>query len=216
MMSGKYISIPEFAKRAGVSKQSVYQRSQGVLKKYVKESQGQKVINTKALEEVYGIKLDQDLTTDSQVEKTVDAAVIELLKNELAAKDRQIEKLQDLLDHEQQLHAATVKRLTVLEQRYALEANPDPEEAPSQSTAAEVTKEAPAIEDDEGSEPTEELTREKEPEYFRKEPEPLKKKKKSFFGRIFRKEPEPEPEPQKPKHKFKASAFGLDKWPDED
>lgn len=202
-MNGKYISIPEFAKRAGVSKQSVYQRSQGVLKKYVKESQGQKVINIKALEEVYGIKLDQDLTADSQVEKTVDAAVIELLKNELAAKDRQIEKLQDLLDHEQQLHAATVQRLTVLEQRYALETKPERDQDPTP-------------EDDEGSEPTEELTREKEPEYFRKEPEPPKKKKKSFFGRIFQKEPEPEPEPQKPKHKFKASAFGLDKWPDED
>lgn len=52
-MKDEYISVSEFARRAGVTKQSVYQRIQGRLKKYVKDLNGQKVIHIKALNEVY-------------------------------------------------------------------------------------------------------------------------------------------------------------------
>ena len=39
-MKNDYISVSEFSRRAGVTKQSVYQRIQGGLKKYVKDLNG--------------------------------------------------------------------------------------------------------------------------------------------------------------------------------
>ena len=95
-MKDEYISVSEFAKRAGVTKQSVYQRIQGRLKKYVKDLNGQKVIHIKALNEVYGVDLEQgleqDLNKGSQEKNVIEMAVIDMLRAELETKNQQLQE----------------------------------------------------------------------------------------------------------------------------
>lgn len=102
-MKNDYISVSEFARRAGVTKQSVYQRIQGGLKKYVKDLNGQKVIQIQALHDVYGLDLEQgleqDLNKDSQGQNQVNLAVIEMLRTELEAKNQQIANLTVALEN---------------------------------------------------------------------------------------------------------------------
>lgn len=102
-MKNDYISVSEFARRAGVTKQSVYQRIQGGLKKYVKDLNGQKVIQIQALHDVYGLDLEQgleqDLNKDSQGQNQVNLAVIEMLRTELEAKNQQIASLTVALEN---------------------------------------------------------------------------------------------------------------------
>lgn len=126
-MKNDYISVSEFSRRAGVTKQSVYQRIQGGLKKYVKDLNGKKVIHIKALHDVYGVDLEQgleqDLNKDSQGQNAIEMAVIEMLRAELDAKneqlrerDKQVASLTAALEHTTQalhaaqaLHAGTIK-----------------------------------------------------------------------------------------------------------
>lgn len=61
-MRDEYISVKEFAKRAGVSVQSLYKRLNGLnspLNQYVVDNQ--KMLNISALEEVYGIEVEQPI-----------------------------------------------------------------------------------------------------------------------------------------------------------
>lgn len=118
MKNDEYISIKEFANRAGVSAQSVYQRLNTSLKKYSRVENGKKTINTKALEEVYSIKVEQDFKQDFKGNfKGFNEEIIELLRQELKAKDNQIAELQKLLNQEQMLHARTQEKLLLLEQK---------------------------------------------------------------------------------------------------
>lgn len=59
MKNDEYITVKEFANRAGVSVQSVYQRLNTTLKDYSRLENGLKTISIKALEEIYSIKVEQ-------------------------------------------------------------------------------------------------------------------------------------------------------------
>lgn len=64
MREDEYISIKEFAKRAGVSVQSIYKRLNGLnnpLNQYIKLVENQKMLNISALEEIYGIEVVQPI-----------------------------------------------------------------------------------------------------------------------------------------------------------
>ena len=120
---GEKISIAEFAKRANVSRQSVYKRLTQVdseLTKYVNLVDNQKMIDTQALEEVYGIKDDKKVDKIDNVKSTECQRVvnlinqenqvedmllkqIEILQDEIKIKNDQTEQLHKLLDQEQQL-----------------------------------------------------------------------------------------------------------------
>ena len=120
---GEKISIAKFAKRANVSRQSVYKRLTQVdseLTKYVNLVDNQKMIDTQALEEVYGIKDDKKVDKIDNVKSTECQPVvnlinqenqvedmllkqIEILQDEIKIKNDQIEQLHKLLDQEQQL-----------------------------------------------------------------------------------------------------------------
>lgn len=120
---GEKISIAEFAKRANVSRQSVYKRLTQVdseLTKYVNLVDNQKMIDTQALEEVYGIKDDKKVDKIDNIKSTECQPVvnlinqenqvedmllkqIEILQDEIKIKNDQIEQLHKLLDQEQQL-----------------------------------------------------------------------------------------------------------------
>ena len=132
-----YISIAEFAERAGVSKQAVYQRLNKSLKKYVKIEKGKKYINIKALEDLYSKEVEQVFQGKNQgVEQGIEAEkegqlinrLIDTLQEELKQKDeqlnekdRQIKELHNLLDQQQQLAAMDRKKILELEDQLAQE-----------------------------------------------------------------------------------------------
>lgn len=121
----EYISIKDFAIRAGVSQQSIYARLKQVdneLNKYVEEVDNLKMLDIRALQEVYNIGVEQE----------VEQLAFKMLSTELNAKNAQIEQLQqqliecdqkhreelarvhNLLENEQKLHLYTQQRLIAL------------------------------------------------------------------------------------------------------
>ena len=103
MSQDQYLSVKEFAQAAGVSVQAVYKRLSKDLKPFVNEVDGRKVINKRALKEVYG--KDQE-----ELEEKVDNDLINvllnqinLLTNELNQKNSEINELHRLLENEQKL-----------------------------------------------------------------------------------------------------------------
>lgn len=129
-MEETYISIKEFAERAGVSRQAIQQRLETSLAEFVKANeQGKKTINIKALQ-LFGSqeskaneqgaeengKANEQGTNEAVLYKAL-LQTVEILQGQLAAKDRQIEALHNALDNAQraatqaqQLHAGTMQR----------------------------------------------------------------------------------------------------------
>ena len=124
------MSVKEFAERAGVTVQSVYQRLNKSLKPYFKVVKGVKYVEIKALTEVYGLKVEQgfkgdfkenikDFKDSEKHKKDTSEQVIDLLREELKKKDEQIVKLMQLVDQEQKLRA--VEQQKYLEVKTELE-----------------------------------------------------------------------------------------------
>lgn len=117
-MKEEYISISEFAKRAGVSKQAVYKRLSTDLSTELKEVENQKMLKVSALSRFGVNQVEQPFNQVEQPVDTLSQGIIDLLREELEAKnkqieakDKQIEQMQLLLDQQQQLHAASLKAL---------------------------------------------------------------------------------------------------------
>ena len=116
MKKDKYISIADFAKQAGVSKQAVYSRMKSQdLNKFIKLENGKKLINTKALE-LFN-KSSSQSSFNQQAEQGLESTereYIESLKKQIEELQRDKQELYRLLDQQQQLTAqanATVKQL---------------------------------------------------------------------------------------------------------
>lgn len=143
----EYISIAEFAERAGVSKQAVYQRLNKSLKAYLKDVDGKKSIDIKALEDLYGkggcSRLEQvfqgkiqgvEQGNEEEKEGQLINKLIDILQEDLkskdeqlAEKDRQIKELHNLLDQQQQLAAMDRKKIMELEDQLTRKLDPDAE-----------------------------------------------------------------------------------------
>lgn len=107
MNNYELLSVKEFANLAGVSVQSIYKGMNGRLSPWVELVDNRKMLNAHALEELYGIKIEQHVNsnfrnqstsnTDSEVEFL--RAQIESLQTELA-KEREHNRIKDkqLLD----------------------------------------------------------------------------------------------------------------------
>ena len=115
MKKDRYISIANFAKEAGVSKQAVYSRLKSQdLNKFIKLENGKKLINTKALE-LFNKSSSQ--SSSNQVEQGLESTereYIEFLKKQIEELQRDKQELYRLLDQQQQLTAqanATIKQL---------------------------------------------------------------------------------------------------------
>lgn len=103
----EYISISEFARRAGVSRQAIQQRLDTSLREYVKVEQGKKTINIKGLELFRGARLAQDDSNLPQGLIDTLQQTIHTLQGQLEVKDHQIEILSAALDSTTKaLHAA--------------------------------------------------------------------------------------------------------------
>jgi AcrR family transcriptional regulator len=121
--SVEYITVAEFAEKAGVSKQAVYQRLNKKLKPYVKMVDGAKMLNTKALEEVYGQSVEQgveqELEQENQENSKENQDIIKALLEQLKTKDIQISELNERLAYEQRNHSRT--QLLLVEKEHKLQ-----------------------------------------------------------------------------------------------
>lgn len=151
MVENQYISVKEFAERAGKSVQAIYKGLNNRLNQYVKLVDNQKMLNIRALQEVYGIDVEQpiqpELTTNSTEDSTKDIVIdtlleqIEILKNELDVKNEQIrekdKQLSDTLkalNQAQYLQATAESKVKLLEEKQEEEkvVEPAPESEPAQ------------------------------------------------------------------------------------
>lgn len=103
MNQDQYLSVKEFAQAAGVSVQAVYKRLLNGLEPFVKEVEGRKVIDKRALKEVYG--KDQEEPEEKVDNDLINVLMdqINLLTNELNQKNSEINELHRLLENEQKL-----------------------------------------------------------------------------------------------------------------
>ena len=112
-MKNKYISVSEFAKAAGVSKQAVYSRLKSQdLNKFIKLENGKKLINTKALELFNKSSSQSSFNQVEQGLESTEREYIEFLKKQIEELQRDKQELYRLLDQQQQLTAqanATIK-----------------------------------------------------------------------------------------------------------
>lgn len=151
MVENQYISVKEFAQRAGKSVQAIYKGLNNRLNQYVKLVDNQKMLDIRALQEVYGIDVEQpiqpELTTNSTEDSTKDIVIdtlleqIEILKNELDVKNEQIrekdKQLSDTLkalNQAQYLQATAESKVKLLEEKQEEEkvVEPAPESEPEQ------------------------------------------------------------------------------------
>ena len=112
-MEKKYYTVAEFAKKLGISRQSAYRKIDRYLSQYCKLENGQKYISEAAFKDQ---KLARELQEVKQSADSIDT-VINLLQEQLARKDEQIEKMQDQITElakafreAQALHAGTMQR----------------------------------------------------------------------------------------------------------
>ena len=136
MVENQYISVKEFAERAGKSVQAIYKGLNNRLNQYVKLVDNQKMLDIRALQEVYGIEVEQpiqpELTTDSTEESTNETVIdtlleqIEILRKELDVKNEQIREKDKQLNEKDNQMAALNKRLEeshrLLDQQQQLQA----------------------------------------------------------------------------------------------
>lgn len=130
----EYMSVAEFADRAGCSKQAVYQQLNKKLKLYVKVIDGKKTINSKALREVYGKEIQpESQSVVKEVDQELNKELIDLLKTQIEEKDRQIEDLHRLLEREQVQVAIAQNKLQELEDKQRQETAEKQEEPEKKS-----------------------------------------------------------------------------------
>lgn len=73
----EYLTVAEFAQRAGVTKQAVYKRLNNRLSKYVIEEKGKKLIKSTALNDLYN---DTTIEKSQPVEQPLNNQLIEIIK----------------------------------------------------------------------------------------------------------------------------------------
>ena len=145
-MKQEYISISEFAERAGVSKAYIYKAIKDRLQPYLKEVDNQKRLNIKGLELFDSTKVSTISTNDSTDKDTLKELIEilqeqqETLKAELDIKNEQIKSLnktiendQELIKREQEIVSQQQKLQAIAEQK-RLQIEAHPQEIPKQES----------------------------------------------------------------------------------
>ena len=114
-MMDEWISVKEFSERAGISVQAVYKQLNKKLKPYLTVMNGTKMLNIKALEEVY------EKTEDEPIKPKVDEWLLNQLLNQLEEKDRQINELHRLLANTQMQLSESLHTVQMLEDKQKAE-----------------------------------------------------------------------------------------------
>lgn len=117
MSNNELLTVQQFADTAGISKQAVYKALDNKLKPFLQLVDGKKMLQRKALKEVYGVEVEQrNKQQNDNLSKPMEALIAMLQKEldeknaQLEAKDRQIEQLMSALQAEQALHAGTLQK----------------------------------------------------------------------------------------------------------
>lgn len=93
--SSDLMTIKEFAAASGRSQQTIYKQIGTRLASYVREIDGQKFIERKALAEVFSIGIQPEENNSVNSDNNPDNPLYAILRDELAAKNKQIEQLQN-------------------------------------------------------------------------------------------------------------------------
>ena len=169
----EYLTIKEFADLAGVTRQSVYKKLDNSLSTYVSTIDNQKMLQSKALFEVYHIDVNG---VDKSLQSTVDSsckpcqpdlstpkeqlwATVELLKsqletkdNQLSEKDKQIEQLQKNISDLTEALGNTTRALSAAQSLHAgtiqqqLEHDQSMDTVPLKTVVEETEKEVSSAE----------------------------------------------------------------------
>lgn len=102
MVISDLLTVKEFAKLAGVSTQSVYKRLHNLLQPYLQLVNNHKMLECRALKDVYGKEVVQPMQPKVDNLCNHNATIYEMLKAELEAKNQQIVNLQDELMKERE------------------------------------------------------------------------------------------------------------------
>ena len=94
-----YLKISDFATKAGVSRQTIYNDLTGKLTDFLKVIDGIKMLDIQALS-LYGVK--DTVKLDSQFTVKFDNDLTAFLQRQIEEKDKQIESLYKLLDKEKE------------------------------------------------------------------------------------------------------------------
>lgn len=121
------LTIKAFAEASGRSQQTIYKQIGTRLASFVHEIDGQKYIEHQALKEVFGIEVEQPIQSEENNsfnrDNNPEHELYAILREELAAKNRQIEQLQADLAEERRHSRELTDRVAVLaEQAQALHA----------------------------------------------------------------------------------------------
>ena len=140
-MASEYLTIKEFAQRAGVTPQAIHKQLDKRLKDYViTDEKGKKTISAEAL----ALYKDHKTNKPKEDAKQKQDDMVEFLKRQLEEKDNQIRALQELIRTEQSLRVSAEHRIALLEQRDTPPQDDEetiidgaPEDKPAQETVAD-------------------------------------------------------------------------------
>lgn len=101
MTISNFLTVKELAKLAGVSTQSVYKKLHNLLQPYVQLVNNRKMIEYRALKEVYGKEVEQPIQPKVANLYNQNATLYDVLKAELEAKNQQISDMQEQIANAQ-------------------------------------------------------------------------------------------------------------------
>lgn len=108
------MTIKQFAEASGRSQQTIYKQIGTRLAAYVQEVEGQKYIERKALVEVFQIGIQPEENNSFNFDNNSNNPLYAILKAELDAKNKQIEDLQHELAEERKHSRETAEKLAQL------------------------------------------------------------------------------------------------------
>lgn len=143
-MTDEWISVKEFSERAGISVQAVYKQLNKKLKPYLIVMDGKKMLNIKALEDVYE-KTEQQKT--QPVKQEMNEKLLNQLIAQLEEKDRQINEKDRQISELHRLLASKDMQLT--ESLHTVQMLEDKQNTEQQEGQKEQTVEPDRTEDEE-------------------------------------------------------------------
>lgn len=158
--SQNLLTIKAFAKASGRSQQTIYKQIGTRLAPFVREIDGQKYIEHRALMEVFGIDAEQPTqpreNNSFNSENNPEHELYTILREELAAKNGQIERLQAQLDEQIQINKELAQSINADRKNELAgtirEMLPDGEVTEAAGEAVEL------VQDEVGPEPAKDLT----------------------------------------------------------